>query len=497
MLRQWENLEASSSEGLKVCSSYTSPGVANRIVEWKAKFMSYREQARRARSIPSFVDEPKGKAMLRSFITGQAHPDTVVRRHETFLNSTLSHWAALTGDVRLMEALVAHGAAVDFPFLKQTQDFKPAIVAPTDATALVVVCVRLATADLDGPAGVRARAILSREKLNELDRSTECAMQLVRLGADPTRTFNLRNAPDTPISKVYRSAGLDGKSAFELAQMSKRKELVELMEQHLRYTAEERAHAVHCRCGSRLPWMACHSTGIGVSRHYLVDPAFGVMYRVSPLAKCPCKNTAKAHYECCWRDTARPAYLLDTAGHSVRMSRIPVDSDEGRAIGAIREHGGFATAGRDIVATTVALLRSSPGMFPSLFGQDGPKSQLSTWDPLVYAGCLERLGNDCFFWKDLHWGLDTSELLIRTKAWNKALHEYCDDAGLVGEERDRVVAKHTANPRAPCGRPGCAAFEKEVREFQRCSRCKSIAYCGRACQKMDWAEHRKACCEPN
>jgi MYND finger len=122
---------------------------------------------------------------------------------------------------------------------------------------------------------------------------------------------------------------------------------------------------------------------------------------------------------------------------------------------------------------------------------------MSTWDPLVYAGCLERLDRSCFFWKDLHWGLDRSELLERAKERNKALQEYCDDMGLVGEERELVVAKHKANPCAPCGRSGCDAFEEEVREFQRCSRCKSIAYCGRTCQKIDWAEHRKICRDPN
>jgi ATP/maltotriose-dependent transcriptional regulator MalT len=44
-----------------------------------------------------------------------------------------------------------------------------------------------------------------------------------------------------------------GKTPLELAKMTKRTELVELMEQHLRYTPEERAEVVHCWCGSRLP----------------------------------------------------------------------------------------------------------------------------------------------------------------------------------------------------------------------------------------------------
>jgi MYND finger len=117
---------------------------------------------------------------------------------------------------------------------------------------------------------------------------------------------------------------------------------------------------------------------------------------------------------------------------------------------------------------------------------------MATWDRFVYAECVERIDHS-FFWCDVHWVQDKSELLRRSKEWNRALEAYRDDAGLMGEERDRVIARHTANPRGPCGRVGCDAFEREVKEFQRCSRCKSIGYCSQTCQKMDWAKHRKSC----
>jgi hypothetical protein len=42
----------------------------------------------------------------------------------------------------------------------------------------------------------------------------------------------------------------------------------------------------------------------------------------------------------------------------------------------------------------------------------------------------------------------------------------------VGKDRERVIEKHSANPRAPCACEGCAAFEAQVREFERCARCK-------------------------
>jgi MYND finger len=143
---------------------------------------------------------------------------------------------------------------------------------------------------------------------------------------------------------------------------------------------------------------------------------------------------------------------------------------------------------------TAAEIRASPDTFQSLVDEADAKSQLASWDPLVYAGCLDRLGvGEGFFWKDTHWKLDKSELLRQVKEWNKALEKYCDDEGLAGEERERVVARHTANPCAPCGRSGCDAFEQDVREFRRCSRCKAIAYCGRTCQKLDWSNHRPFC----
>jgi MYND finger len=138
--------------------------------------------------------------------------------------------------------------------------------------------------------------------------------------------------------------------------------------------------------------------------------------------------------------------------------------------------------------------------FKELFAGEGPKSKWGTWDPVVYARVACRaftiLNGEFFLWKDLHWHLDKSELLKRTEAWNKALDKYCDDVDLVGEERERVIARHRANPCAPCGRVGCDALESEVREFPRCSRCKEISYCGRACQKMDWAAHRPVCGTP-
>jgi MYND finger len=362
-----------------------------------------------------------------------------------------------------------------------------------------VACANLALADNDHPALAHARLTLSFAwKDGQLDGSTKCAMQLVQLGANPTRKFNLDNARDSVLKQVLRLAGMDGKSALQLAQMTKRKELVELMEQHLRYSLEERADVVHCRCGSRLPWKSCHATGLGQPPHFRVRPTLGgLVYRFSPYARCPCKNTTLAHYDCCWKETATPAYLIDNNADLAWMYRLPKYSYAGQVAREVLEREGpnavFSGEAMDRIEIGSLLRSPTTSSLRALFAAEGPKSQWEAWDPAVYAGCVERLDRPFFLWKDLHWKLDKSELLRRTEAWNKALDRYCSDMDLVGEDRDRVVARHAANPCAPCGRDGCDAFENEVREFPRCSRCKMIAYCGRACQKMDWAHHGRTC----
>jgi hypothetical protein len=149
--------------------------------------------------------------------------------------------------------------------------------------------------------------------------------------------------------------------------------------------------------------------------------------------------------------------------------------------------------GQTISAGMIEVVRKSPELVRLAFAEEGPKSQIVSWDMDVCAGCLERLEYP-FMWRDLHWKLDTLELLARTKRWNKALQQYCDDMGLQGDERDRVVAKHRANPCAPCGRVGCDAFEKEVRESPALLQVQThLLLLPVLCQKKDWAVDRKCC----
>jgi hypothetical protein len=144
----------------------------------------------------------------------------------------------------------------------------------------------------------------------------------------------------------------------------------------------------------------------------------------------------------------------------------------------------------------VAIIRSDwpffLGTFANAHGPNGRKPCTEEWNQKVDAGCIERLGS-CFFWNNLHWQINKTELLQHVKEWNEALEKYCDDMGLTGAEREAVATKHTAIPLAPCANPSCNEYEKEVKEFQRCSRCRKVAYCSQKCQKENWKSHKKLC----
>jgi ankyrin repeat protein len=100
----------------------------------------------------------------------------------------------------------------------------------------------------------------------KLARITECAMQLVRLGADPNRRLELYELFYSDRSFV---PDLHGTTAFQIAAMTQRRPLVALMLEHMRLSPEARAEVVHCcRCGGRLPWKMCHSTGKGQPPQY-------------------------------------------------------------------------------------------------------------------------------------------------------------------------------------------------------------------------------------
>jgi MYND finger len=529
MLRQWERLLASSKKGwalFKSCSSSFSSGNANAARRVEGSLREYRKRARIELAVTSILKvkgygnasqsglsgsieaasdrdpctdaglDLRSRLYHMAIIQGRV-PNGIRMGTSIFANTNLFQETVLGGDLRVMEYMCALGAPIDYPFRLFREpgalSSGQTITLPREASALVMSCVILAIADSTCDRWAYARIKVPREP-DALNRIAECAMQLVRLGADVQRTLNLSGDP--PYEGLFLLPELDGKTAFQIAAMSKRRALVALMWEHMQLPPEDRAELVHCRCGSRLPWKMCHSTGVGQPPHYVTRQDM-TSYRYSPLSRCPCDSGAKTYYKCCWKDNSEPKYLVDRAG--IRWAT----SDSQSRINELMNwtHKGdpaqaqFFDEFRKMKASyweSTESFANSPTSFFGVLDAAGPKTRMATWDWQVYVGCYKRLHRP-IAWVDVHWDLDRAELLRRARNWNEALQKYCDDMGLQGEERERVVEKHTANPCAPCGFIGCDAFETRVREFERCAQCKAIAYCGRRCQRKDWDEHQKLC----
>jgi hypothetical protein len=154
-----------------------------------------------------------------------------------FTNLNVLHYAVVTGDVTLMEEVVALGASLDVPVLHtNVPDIRPVLPAPPGSTALLLACVTLATY------GEMERHFqMTRNEITELseigDRICECAIQLVHLGADCQVTLQIpaaqrRNTPVNPQDPTtkYRTYNFGGKTARELAGISRRRELIRAIE---------------------------------------------------------------------------------------------------------------------------------------------------------------------------------------------------------------------------------------------------------------------------
>jgi hypothetical protein len=423
----------------------------------------------------------------------------------TFTNLNILHYAVVTGDVTLIEEVVACGAALDFPVSdKNARDIPPS-PAPPGSTALTLACALLAIHGEIERRDPNLRRSASAQALDSINRICECAIRLVYLGANcqvklqiPAQSRNASVHPEDPVV-AFRMLKFDGKTAQELAGISRQQELIRAIELMQK---PENVHLTQCRCGSRLPWNQCHGAPIPGQSNFCIRADEGhPMWRHSPKARCPCHLTNKEHYKCCWF-TSTPFYKDDTSGGIVKVLKIPFSRPmkqtlhklQHMRISEIMDSDPSITQGTtlDEYRTIQSDLIRSEGL--SMFSDfNGSQSGVKDWDPMVYAGVVDRM-DDSFMWTDLHWRLTKVELLQRTKEWNEALEKYCDNIGLTGAEREAIVQKHTANPCGPCANPSCDNWEIEPKKFQICSRCKLVAYCSRDCQRKDWkAQHKAAC----
>jgi hypothetical protein len=424
-----------------------------------------------------------------------------------FTNLHLLHYAVVTGDVTLMEEVVARGAALDYPVSEDDAPDIPPLRAPHGSTALLLACAWLAMLCKKECRNPDPRVTVPT--LDAGDRVCECAIRLVYLGANcqvklqiPSQTPNAPVNPDDPVT-TYQALNFGGKTAQELANMSRRRELIRAIEVMQK---PENVHLTQCRCGSRLPWNQCHGAPVpGQSKLYIENDDGSLKWRYSPKAMCPCFLTEKEHYKCCWF-TSSPIYIADSNGTMTKTVKVR-ESTPTQALFRLQHLRIFETMGfndhpsisqgktlDEYRSTQTDLIRSEGLTIFSDF--NGRRCGVKDWDPMVYAGVVDRIDN-CFMWTDLHWRLTKMELLQRTKEWNEALEKYCDDIGLTGAERQAALQKHTGNPCAPCANPSCHNWETEPKKFKSCSTCKLVAYCSRDCQKKDWKAQHKAKCVAN
>ncbi|GKY92057.1 hypothetical protein MPSEU_000177200 [Mayamaea pseudoterrestris] len=502
IMRQWKICKNSAERGLKSCSKNKEKTNNKK----KKKLTELKAMANKELAIESTVDSPSFAQDLlpniRKHMTNVSFVKSCAPQAQ-FTNLTLLQSAACIGDVRLVESMVALGAAVDIPVKSDSpHTHEPHFPAPNGSTALVLGVARLSMHKIM-EASELAHVVQSSPKTTE--ELLQCAVILVMLGAD----FNKR-LEFSPVSlsmkmsilvtsmssflAQYDAFGLRGKSVKEMAVEIGD----ELLLEAIRSMEESPMENAWCRCGSRLPWKECHAAPSVAGQHkHFHDNAGEILYRYSPLAPCPCTLSNITQFDCCGWLAHSPTYLDDVTGAMCVPYTLSLETEAGRlAVCGVmadqymrRSEESFVEHKAGIVET---LRRMQPSTLADLARQFHPKCPIGSWDTKVYAGIVERQ-EDLFLWNGIFWNADKLELEQRAKEWNEALDAYCDDMGLSGEERDQIVRKHTAIPCAPCGNLACDNWEVTVKEFNRCAKCKAIAYCSRDCQKSHWKQHKRDC----
>lgn len=436
--------------------------------------------------------------------------------HPSYCNLNILQFAAIRGDIELLERVVALGAAIDYPVLKGGQieinHTSSSPQAPEGSNALLLTMAQIAMNDVV-PAGVKRMTFRDNPQLADIMRGNlECALQLVNLGADfMTARLKLNNLVSQDNSNMIglqtlNMLGFDGKNAWELATLAKRPILLRAMKE--RKSIEGKIEKVHCRCGSRLPWKECH--GGDWDHHdqlYQQTPDDRLRWVLSPESPCYClkakqlmsksgNKLCKTYYQCCWKD--EPTYQDDVTGNIQSLKHMPITEANRDMVEALKILKETASPDTPIFPNFTKEMFCSQvrnPMFKMVILQKDPdrNSCMHDLDNNILADIVMCMEKDWFIWNDLHWPLKKSEVILRTKEWNEALQQYCNNKGLVGEEREQIVQTYTASPFAPSGNPSCDNVEKEVKGFAKCSRCKEIGYCSHACQKNHWPNHKKMC----
>ena len=387
-------------------------------------------------------DARRGKKNINSVM----YPADDIPADDIIYNN-IFHYACIMGDIRLMEAVVAHGAAIDKPLdLRPIES--PSTMVRTNVTALTFACAVMAFEQQQ-----------EQQVISTKQERIECVVQLIKVGADCSSQLCLPPPRHTQslIIKAFREAGFDGKTAYELGIMTKEKEIIGAMNRMK--TTDDKIKNAHCRCGSRLPWLECHAgSREEIHDHYHIGGTNSgsdnerVIFRLSPAANCPCnKNTGttKTYFMCCWKETVNPTYLDDkTFDHIIPKLCL----NDTSAQKSVLENYSYRVKERlsglplrnlspsDFVEELKRCFPDDPDTAKKLRQEiivcrSGRRSVIyDSWDMEIYYGIMKRIPNS-FEWIDLHWDIPSRELRARADEWNSALEKYCDDVGVTGRRR--------------------------------------------------------------
>lgn len=484
------------SETKTEADTHTNTNTALLNSECRGQLNAWLKEAKDYLSQETSFDRP-GVEIFRKKTLRKMDLENRLVGHPQYPNLNIVQYAAVTGDIRLLEKAISFGAAIDFP----VEESYP---VPAGATPLLLCCASLAVHSIflrQHDLGRNPQAEM------ELRGCLECAKQLVRLGADCDAKLLLPpfsgNDGNSEIF-LYRHCGLDNKSAHDLARMSGKQKLIQLMD---KYKIQENAvKSVHCRCGSRLAWKKCHAAS-GKEPHCIKDQQSGssrLYWRLSPHANCNCGHTDKSYYRCCWK-YGKATYQNDTNGKLHSAPAILIANDENKGFSDSLNY--LQSLPEEQQRRLDENMRNSDlrDMFLTMTDKtwrevndvndpDGI-SKVRAMDFKIYGGIMKQMHKEQWFqWTDLHWFIPKAELLKRTEEWNTALEQYCDSKGLTGAKRQEVIDIHQASSLAPCADPECNNVEKEPKEFNNCAQCKRVSYCSKDCQRNHWKKkHKKRC----
>jgi hypothetical protein len=281
VLRQWKRCKQAAQCGLStVCVSSTQ--------ENKQKLTECLTAAETELKKPkSLVDSRMMQDFPPKMFNQEVDIDLCqIPSSPSFKNTNYLQYAAVFGDARLLEAVIALGAGLDCPVLVKYQSNHEGEIAPQGWTALLIACMFL----VGQTKNTSAQQVKALKHDGRIDWQ-ECAVVLVMLGAD----FNKRLVRPSGSRKsagrfldTTQALGLFGKSVKELALQAGAKELLDAIER----MEENAIKHVWCRCGSRLPWKECHAAPVpGQDPYYIIgSEENGALYRCSPLAPCPWKG---------------------------------------------------------------------------------------------------------------------------------------------------------------------------------------------------------------